>query len=337
LTFTRGSRPFTSATSQKKDKEEEIGKLILANYISKEGAQSVALIAGNLAYDIQAWAKKSNEIELDRISSVDGLISTKGALEVVRRNAGRISSEGIAQRVDSLRLKSPILHPSKILLAAINYVAHGKEQEVKPPTEPYFFTKFSNCIIGNGDPILIPRVSKKVDWEVELAVVIGKRGKYISRDKARDYIAGYTIANDVSFRDLQFPPGYPTQLNALGQNWVKGKGLDNSFPLGPWLVTPEELKDPSNLDLSLSVNGVVRQKSNTSDMVFKVEDLIEYLSNGITLEPGDIISTGTPLGVAAFTGVPYLKDGDAVEASVQGIGVLKNHVRSEDSVPTGST
>jgi 2-keto-4-pentenoate hydratase/2-oxohepta-3-ene-1,7-dioic acid hydratase in catechol pathway len=144
-----------------------------------------------------------------------------------------------------------------------------------------------------------------------------------------NYVAGYAISNDVSFRDLQFSTRLPEGKTLLGLNWMKGKGLDSSFPLGPWLVTRDEIPDPHKLGISLSVNGKGKQQSNTSDMIFRIESLIEYISAGITLKPGDIISTGTPEGVAAATGEPYLKDGDIVEGTIDGIGSLINPVKAE--------
>ncbi len=300
----------------------------LANY-SLNGSPGVALIHEGKAFDIQSWANSTGAEEFFRANNVDEILSSPGLLETLRRLERKIYTSNDFQPIEKLKLKSSMLKPQKIFLAAVNYLSHGKEQDVKPPKEPYFFSKFQNTIIGSGDPILLPKVSTKMDWEVELAVVIGKRGKYVSQDVAANYVAGYTIANDVSFRDLQFPSGWPNEPNALGQNWIKGKGLDNSLPLGPWLVTTDELKNPYSLDISLSVNGELMQKANTSKMIFKIEKLIEYLSAGITLEPGDIISTGTPAGVAAFSGAPYLKDGDIVEASINGIGLLRNPVRAE--------
>ncbi|MDV3278649.1 MAG: fumarylacetoacetate hydrolase family protein [Nitrososphaerales archaeon] len=261
------------------------------------------------------------------VRSVDELLAS-GHLEELRRAVGFLPPKG-GSSIESSRLLSPILLPEKILCAAVNYGGHGKEKGSSPPKEPYFFTKFRNCIIGNGDPILIPRVSSKADWEVELAVIIGKRGKYIRREDAMDYIAGYAIANDVSFRDRQFPEGWPSKLNAQGQNWVMGKALDSAFPLGPWLVTRDEIANPQNIRISLSVNGAVRQDSTTGDMIFGVDRLVEYLSSGITLSPGDVISTGTPAGVAAYSGAPFLKDGDVVECQIEGIGKLRNPVVQE--------
>jgi len=266
--------------------------------------------------------------ELRHASSVQEIIE-KGMLGEAAGVKSR-QSEGI--EIDRVRLRAPILSPDKILLAAVNYRAHGAEQKATPPEDPYFFTKFKSCIIGNEDPILIPRVSGKVDWEAELAVVIGRKCKYVKRKDAMQYVAGYTIANDVSYRDLQLPEKASGSGNNLGPNWVKGKALDSAYPLGPWLVTPEDIADPQHLSISLTVNGVERQAASTEDMVHPVAELIEYLSDGITLLPGDIISTGTPAGVAAFTGVPYLKDGDIVRATIEGIGTLTNPVRAEEKL-----
>jgi 2-keto-4-pentenoate hydratase/2-oxohepta-3-ene-1,7-dioic acid hydratase in catechol pathway len=301
--------------------------LKIANF-TLSGSNSVALIESGRAYEIPVACSMNGVEPLAKVKSVEEILK-QNLLKFLQENAKRIvsSSEGI--ELGKVKLLSPILRPQKILLAAVNYISHSREQDLTPPPEPYFFSKFQNAIIGPEDPIIIPRISAKVDWEVELAVVIGKRGKYIPKNEARKYIGGYTISNDISFRDLQFPPGWPDKPNPLGQNWIKGKALDNSLPMGPWLVTPDEINDPYNLEISLSVNGNVMQKSNTSEMIFNAEEMIEYLSSGITLEPGDVISTGTPLGVAAFTRAPYLKDGDVVEASISGIGTLRNPVRSE--------
>ncbi|MEM0441351.1 MAG: fumarylacetoacetate hydrolase family protein [Candidatus Caldarchaeum sp.] len=230
--------------------------------------------------------------------------------------------------VDEVIFKPPVPDPKKIFCVAANYVAHSQEMTIKVPEKPYFFSKFTNTLIGHEHSILIPKTSVKVDYEIELAVVIGKRGKYIPRDKAEEYIAGYTVFNDVSFRDKQFPAGWPQQLNPFGQNWIHGKGLDNAAPCGPYLVTKDEVGSPYSLRLTLKVNGEVRQDGYTRDMYHKIGDLIEYLSDGITLEPGDIIATGTPAGVAA-AGKEYLKDKDVVEAEITELGLLRNRVVKE--------
>jgi 2-keto-4-pentenoate hydratase/2-oxohepta-3-ene-1,7-dioic acid hydratase in catechol pathway len=295
----------------------------------RNGATRVGVVHNGLIFDAAQAVKELGTAHLRDVVSIDQILSEGllGALHDVESNiTGKL--EGLP--VESIALRSPLLTPEKILLVARNYLSHNTEQNAKPPSEPYFFTKFRNALIGPNDPILVPRISKKVDWEAELAVVVGKAGKNIARKEAMEYIAGYAVANDISFRDLQFSTRSDNAAVALGSNWVKGKNLDSSFPLGPWLVTKDEIPNPNNLEISLMVNGKTRQRANTSDMIFKVDALIEYVSAGMTLRPGDIISTGTPEGVAAFTGGPFLKDGDIVEATISGIGTLRNPVRSEE-------
>ena len=300
-------------------------KLKLVNYAS-QGKTRVGLVRGDLVFDLnqnaQIFGVRSG------FGYIDQLLA-EGALEDLIKSQDNLDSLSGGVSLADAKLLAPILCPEKILCVAVNYVSHGKEQNVTPSTEPYFFTKFRNALIGPGDDILIPKVSKKVDWEVELAVIIGKKGKYIPRESAMDYVAGYSVANDISFRDLQFPPGYPDKPNPLGLDWVKGKSLDGAFPLGPWLVTKDEIRDPHNLKISLKVNGETKQDSTTDEMVVRIDRLIESASKGITLLPGDIISTGTPLGVALFSGQPFLKPGDVVEGSISGIGTLSNKVREE--------
>ena len=287
----------------------------LANYV-QDGQTHAGLISGSKLFPVK---NQSGSV----FGSVDEILASS-SLDWVRKNEDQILRDG-GIALDSVKLKSPVLKPEKIYCAAVNYMAHSKEQNTSPPTEPYFFTKFRNALIGPEDDILLPKISKQVDWEAELAVIIGKKGKDIPKEKAMEYVAGYTVANDISFRDLQ----KPGKSSYLGQNWVKGKGLDTAFPLGPLMVTTDEMKDPYSSELSLTVNGVTRQKSGINDMVFKIDSLIEFLSTDITLVPGDVVSTGTPEGVAAFTGLPFLKDGDVVEASVRGIGTLRNRVRAQ--------
>lgn len=218
----------------------------------------------------------------------------------------------------------PPLFPNKIFLPAVNFRSHSSETSMTPPKSPYFFTKFSsNSVVGPEDYIIIPRDLKRVDYEGEIGIIIGKRGKYIKKEDAIDYVFGYTIVNDVSFRDYQFP-----ELHPYGLNWVMGKALDTGLPIGPWIVTKDEIKN-FKLRIITRLNGQVVQDGNTEDMIFPVEDLISYLSQGITLEPGDVITTGTPAGVAEFTGKKYLEDGDVIEVEVEKIGVLRNYVRKE--------
>lgn len=299
----------------------------LAHYIAN-GTTRLGILDRAQVFDIAQTAKSLNIKRLQEIASIDQMLS-ENVLDLLQGAERKIIEFSSGTPVDSAKLLSPVLNPEKILLVARNYLSHNLEQNAKPPSEPYFFTKFRNALIGPGEPILIPKISSKADWEGELAVVIGKAGKNIPRKQAMEHVAGYAVANDVSFRDLQFSTQSDNAAVALGSNWVKGKGLDSSFPLGPWLVTKDEIPDPHNLEISLSVNGQVNQHSNTGDMMFKIDSLIEYVSAGMTLRPGDVISTGTPEGVAVFTGEPFLKDGDVVEVTISNIGTLRNPVRSE--------
>jgi len=301
--------------------------LKLAHYV-KNGAVRVGIVDNANIFDLIETAKEQALVSLKEIGSIDEILSGD-LLGTIRDTQPNITSRGEGFPVESAKLCSPILNPEKILLVARNYLSHNVEQNAKPPSEPYFFTKFRNALIGSNEPILIPKISAKVDWEAELAVVIGKTGKNIPREDAMEYVAGYAVSNDISFRDLQFSTRSDNAAVALGSNWVKGKGLDSSFPLGPWLVTRDEISDPHNLDISLKVNGETKQDSNTRDMIFKIDTLVEYVSAGMTLRPGDIISTGTPEGVAVFTDQKFLKNGDVVEAKISKIGTLRNTVRLE--------
>lgn len=219
----------------------------------------------------------------------------------------------------------PSVIPRKVFLPAVNFKSHSQESSSPPPPEPYFFTKFGNAVIGHEDTITIPYNVKRADYEGEIGIVMGKRGKYIPKEKAMDYVFGFTVINDISFRDYQFPERHP-----YGLNWVMGKALDTALPIGPWIVTKDEVKFP--LRIRTRLNGNVVQDGSTEDMVFSIEELISYISNGITLEPGDVISTGTPAGVAEFGGKKYLEDGDIVEVEVSGVGILRNYIKKENLI-----
>ncbi|MEM1572482.1 fumarylacetoacetate hydrolase family protein [Pyrobaculum sp.] len=222
----------------------------------------------------------------------------------------------------------PVTNPEKIFAVAVNYKAHGQEAGVKPPERPYFFPKFPNALVGHEQPVIKHKVTQKVDWEVELVVVIGRAGKYIDPARALDYVFGYTVGNDISIRDWQFPPGWPQQLNPYGQNWIWGKSMDTAAPVGPYIVTKDEIEDPNRLGLRLRVNGQLEQEGNTSELIFNVQQLIHWASQGITLKPGDMIFTGTPPGVG-FPKGKFLKGGDVVEAEVESVGRLRNYVVEE--------
>lgn len=236
----------------------------------------------------------------------------------------KLSRSDLLLNPSSINWLPPVTDPEKILCVAVNYKAHGEESSTKPPERPYFFPKFRNALIGNGHPIVKPKASNKVDWEVELGVVIGRRGKYIDPKNAFDHVFGYVVTNDVSMRDWQFP-----SMDQYGMDWIHGKSMDGAMPVGPYIVTKDEISDPHNLRLTLRVNGSVEQDGNTRDLIFKIHELIHWASQGITLKPGDYISTGTPSGVG-FPKGKFLKHGDVVEAEVEGIGVLRNPVINEE-------
>jgi 2-keto-4-pentenoate hydratase/2-oxohepta-3-ene-1,7-dioic acid hydratase in catechol pathway len=230
------------------------------------------------------------------------------------------SAEG--RPLSEVRVMSPILNPSKIVAIGLNYMDHCREQGIQPPKRPTTFTKFPSSIIGPGDEIRWNSdLTQKVDWEVELAVVIGKTARNVPAEDALDYVAGYTICHDVSARDLQLEKG---------DQWIVGKSLDTFCPLGPVLVTKDEITDPHDLPLRCLVNGKPVQDSNTKELIFKIPFLIEFLTKGITLLPGDVITTGTPDGVGAFLKPPvFLKDGDEVTVEIDGIGSMTNRCVEE--------
>jgi len=216
------------------------------------------------------------------------------------------------------RLGAPICRPSKIVCVGLNYAKHAHESGAQVPSEPVLFFKSTTAICGPYDDVIIPKGSQKTDWEVELAVVIGKKASYVEEENAMDYVAGYVLHNDISEREFQ--------LERQGQ-WVKGKSNDTFAPLGPWLTTRDEISDPNNLNLWLKLNGKTMQESNTSDMVFKIPELVSYISQFMTLLPGDIISTGTPFGVGlGLNPQKYLVEGDVMELGVDGLGVAKQNV-----------
>lgn len=227
--------------------------------------------------------------------------------------------------LQEVKLEAPILRPPKILAVGINYAAHAAETGRERPKFPIIFNKQSTAVIGTGDPIHRPRVSELLDYEGELAVVIGRRCRHVPKERAREVVAGYTIANDVSVRDWQLRT--PTL--------TMGKSFDTHCPLGPAIVTADEFGEPSGHELRTFVNGELRQNANTRELMFDCFDLIEHLSTAFTLEPGDVISTGTPAGVALGMKPPrWLKAGDAVRIEIEGIGVLENPVIEEPESTT---
>ena len=222
------------------------------------------------------------------------------------------------------RLGPPVCRPSKLVCVGLNYAKHAAESGMEVPKEPVLFFKATTAIVGPNDDLIIPRNSVKTDWEVELAVVIGEKASYVSKEKAMDYVAGYMLHNDYSEREFQ--------LERYGQ-WVKGKSCDTFAPLGPFLATKEEIPNPHDLDLWLTVNGELKQNSNTSDFVFDIPTLVSYISEFMTLLPGDIISTGTPFGVGmGLNPQRYLTPGDVVELGITGLGSSKQLAKGFDKI-----
>ena len=215
------------------------------------------------------------------------------------------------------RIGCPILQPAKLICLGINYSEHKEETGLEKPANPLLFCKTPNALNGPFDPIVMPRTSRQVDWEVELAVIIGREGKRIPGQYAFDHIAGFSVMNDVSARDVQLSES----------QWFRGKSFDTFAPLGPAIVTPDEIEDVHNLQLTTEVNGERMQDGNTRDLIFDVPAIIEFISQDITLVPGDVIATGTPSGVGYFREPPIvLKAGDTVECTIEHIGSIRNEV-----------
>ena len=257
-------------------------------------------------FDVSAFVNDFNEA----FFAGDGLQKLAAEIEKNQNKLPAIAAD--------VRLGSPIARPSKIVCIGLNYADHAKETNADLPAEPAIFLKSTTALCGPNDNIMIPRNSVKTDWEVELAVVIGKRTSYVDEAEALDYVAGYCLHNDLSEREFQ--------LERNG-TWDKGKGCDTFAPLGPWLVTKDEIADSGNLRLWLKVNGQTMQKSNTSNFIFNVAYLVSYVSQFMTLLPGDVISTGTPAGVGLGMKPPvYLKPGDVIELGIDGMGTSRQNV-----------
>ncbi len=229
-----------------------------------------------------------------------------------------LAREGLAKSEDEVQLCAPIPRPRKnIVCLGVNYVEHANETKHDPPKLPIFFTKPPTSVIGPYDPIILPTSSSQIDYEAELVFVIGKEGKNIAKEESWDYVAGYMVMNDVTARDLQ----------RNHQQWYKGKGLDTFAPMGPHLVTREEISDPGNLKIASYLNGRKMQDSNTRNMIFGIPSIISSLSADMTLEVGDIVATGTPSGIGHTRNPPvYLKPNDVVEVTVEQIGTIRNVV-----------
>ena len=252
------------------------------------------------------------------ISGIHGEVLLDCGLDEVRR----IDPMSLPRVDDPGRIGPCVGRTGKFVCVGLNYHDHANEAGLKAPEEPVLFMKATSSISGPYDPIVLPRDSGKTDWEIELAVVIGKGGKYIDKSKALEHVAGYCMVNDVSEREYQ--------IERKGQ-WVKGKSCDSFGPIGPWLVTRDEIRDPQSLEMKLEVNGKTRQQGTTASMIFDVACLVAYISRFMSLQSGDIISTGTPSGVALGMQTPeYLKSGDVIDMTISGLGCQRHEV-VEDS------
>jgi 2,4-didehydro-3-deoxy-L-rhamnonate hydrolase len=269
------------------------------------GKEKPGVVINNTCYDVSSW-----------IQDYDEEFSESGGLEKLEK----VISANKLQVIEVKRYGCPVKKPSKIVCIGLNYSDHAKETGAKIPAEPVIFMKSTTALIGPNDDVIIPKNSQKTDWEVELAVVIGKRASYVEETDAMDYVAGYSLHNDISEREFQLE---------RGGTWDKGKGCDTFAPVGPWLVTKDEIKDVHNLRLWLTVNGKTMQDGSTSSLIFKIPLLVSYVSRFMTLLPGDIISTGTPNGVGLAMKPPvYLKPGDIMELGIDGLGQSKQNVKA---------
>jgi 2,4-diketo-3-deoxy-L-fuconate hydrolase len=253
--------------------------------------------------------------------TLEELVLSEGGVEngreALKASVAFATRHSLGRAVGDVKV-AKLYEPRNILCVGRNYRAHAKEAGDDVPQSPIFFAKWNGCAIGSGEPIILPPLTREVDYEAELAVVIGRTCRNVARENAGDYISGYTCLNDVSARDLQRMDG----------QWARAKSQDTFGPFGPYLVTKEEIPDPQNLSIQCSVNGRRLQNSNTSYMIFPILDLISFISQGITLRPGDIISTGTPDGVGFARNPPvFLKHGDEVVVEIAGLGVLRNPVQ----------
>ena len=295
----------------------------LTQFKSRSAAgQRLGLLAGDRVIDLAGLAGTGAGWLSEAPSMLDVIRRGKEALSEINRlvDAARASglAAGASMALDEVEFL-PAVYPSKILAIGRNYFDHALEGGSPPPEAPLLFTKLPNSLSAHQAPIVLPAISSQVDYEAELAVVMGRRASRVREEEALDYVFGYTLINDVSARDLQFGDG----------QWVRGKGLDGFAPLGPFITTSDEVGDVHALKIEGLLNGEVMQSSNTGKMIFKVPYLISYISQAITMEPGDVIATGTPEGVGVFRNPPVLlKAGDVFEVTIEDLGTLRNPVIS---------
>ena len=281
----------------------------LLSYQSEDGKSHLGAL--NAAHILNLHSVSEGELPDDMLQFLSlGETAMDSARALVTEHPGDID-------LDSVRLLAPIVNPGKVVAIGLNYMDHVLEAGFDVPEFATMFCKYTSSIVASGDDIRwSEHLTQQVDYEAELALVIGKTARNVSAENAYDYIAGYLNCNDVTARDLQF---------RTGDQWLRGKCLDSFCPLGPWLVSTDEIPDPHGLSIQCRVNGEVLQDSNTNQIIHRIPQLIEYLSEAFTLQPGDVIITGTPSGVGAFRKPPlWLKQDDVVEIEIEGLGVLRN-------------
>lgn len=280
-----------------------------------EGVLDIPSAAAHFGVEHRVHGYRFPVAMIDLLSWTDGMGTVRELLETYQQSPSDARPELLQK--EKLRFRAPIARPGKIIGLGLNYRDHAVETGESVPEFPPIFAKFPSSVTNPDDEIPIPKVTSKLDWEVELGVVIGTICKEVSEHEALNYVAGYTIINDVSARDLQ----------KGDDQWIRGKSLDGLCPMGPCIVTTDELGDASNLKLQTKINGVIKQDSNSSNLLHSVPQVVSYLSQSFTLEPGDVITTGTPSGVGFVRDPPeFLQDGDEMELFVEGIGYLRNRI-----------
>jgi acylpyruvate hydrolase len=319
-------------------RKEETSPMRLVTFENEPKRHRLGAVADGLVVDLNAayrtlleerGARRAGELALEAVppemvafleAGEPAMNAARDALGLVARlGADGARERGLVRPAESVRLRAPVPRPTKFILVGLNYRDHAEEAGMQIPEVPTIFSKYANCVIGPGDAIKIPKVSAMIDYEGEYAFVIGRPGRDIAPERAMEYVAGYTIVNDVSCRDYQMKTG----------QWMIGKTFDTFAPMGPYLVTREEIADPHNLEISLYLNGQRMQHSNTRNLIFKTSYLIAFLSQVFTFEAGDVVSTGTPAGVGYARKPPvFMKPGDRVRIEIEGLGALENPIEA---------
>lgn len=284
-------------------------KLVTFN---KNNQDYVGAVIGEKVVNLNQLLEKPS---LTMMALVELGLSYVKEIEAKIFDVNEMEEKGLVLPLDELVLKAPLPNPGKVVCVGLNYMDHCREQNVEPPKAPLIFSKWSSCVVGPGENVILPKESMQVDYEAELGVIFGSKAKHIKEADVYSHIFGYVIVNDISARDVQFSDG----------QWARGKSYDTFAPCGPYLVTADEINDAQNLSISCKVNGRVLQDSNTNEMIFNIKEVVSYLSKGFTFEPGDLLSTGTPDGVGIFRDPQiFLEDGDEMVIEIEGLGTLVN-------------